>query len=140
MNSLRRIPTPLPMHFTWASRPRLYGVFAWPEQISVLREALGTPRTNLHVLRGPGGVALLDSIGMRGGLLARLHRFLQGMTDERSEITLYRQALEQGLLVVLVDMPRDDAVTKARLRWAFQQAGASSVHYYGRFVNEALTI
>lgn len=109
-------------HFGLLPRHRLYGVFERPEQISVLREAvaaLGVTSEYLHVLKGPDGILQLNSRGKRGGLLARLVRGAQGMTDETREITKYREALHRDRLVVLVDIPRDDARVKEELRVAF---------------------
>ena len=138
MFQTKRFPT----HFSFISRPRLYGVFEQPEQVSVLRDAvdaLEVPFEQLTVLEGEPGLRQLDSSGTHGGLFTRLVRFTQGMTDEHHEIRKYRQALEQGRLVVLVNMKHDNAHTKEQLRLAFKQAGASSIDYYGNFVNEQLT-
>ncbi|WP_146237372.1 hypothetical protein [Deinococcus yavapaiensis] len=110
--------------------------------MSALRDTLATLGMNakhLSVLEGSMGIRQLNSRGHRGGLLVRLVRNAQGMTDEQREITKYREALQREHLVVLVDMPRDDHRVKEQLRQAFQQAGASSIDYFGTFVNEQLT-
>jgi|GEM_PF-6566476 len=131
----------LPTHFAFIPRARLYGVFEQPQQVMALRDSIEgdlSSHVQLSVLEGDSGVRQLDSSGMRGGLFARLVRVVQGMTDEQSEIDKYRHALLQGRIVVLVDLPRDNANAKELLRLAFHQAGASSIDYYGNFVNERL--
>lgn len=123
--------------------PRMYGVFEYQAQVETLRGTLGKlgfSASEKTVLEGQSGIRTLDLSGEQGGLAKRVLRFEERLTDERREIGKYIQALARGRWVVLVNMPHDDTETKERLHRAFQQAGASSIDYFGHLLNEELKV
>ena len=127
--------------FGLSPRPRVYGVFARTRQIEVLQSALrsmGIPTSEITVLEGESGILALDLSGEQGGAAKRFLTFTEGVTDERREIGKYIVALREGRQVVMINMPADDTNTKEHLRLAFQQAGASSIYYFGHLINEEL--
>ena len=132
----------LTTHFGWLPRSRLYGIFHHFEQVSSFRAAalrLGITPAHIHILEGAEGLRQLNRKGI-GSTIVRLVRSLQGMTDEQGDIHRYSQALEQRRLVVMVDMPHDNARVKEDLRLAFEASDAQSVDYFGIFVNEHLAV
>ena len=129
--------------FGLSPQPRVYGVFEHHEQVETLSGILGRlgfSASEMAVLEGQSGIEALDLSGEQGGLAKRFLRFKEGLTDERREIGKYIQALAAGKWVVLVNMPQDDTETKERLHAAFQQAGASSIDYFGHLLNEELKV
>lgn len=89
-------------HFSFLAGPRIYGVLESPEQLVNLQVALLEQGYDFQVLRGDSGVTVLDPQGTRGGLLTRLNRWLQGLTEERGKISQYVWALHAGRYVVAV--------------------------------------
>ncbi|PYE56435.1 hypothetical protein [Deinococcus yavapaiensis] len=128
------------VHFGFLSRPKLYGVFEDLESVLLLSErllALGLGDEQVQVLEGEEGVRSLDVDGRHHGLVARLVRALQGMTDERMHVEAYVRHLLRGRYVVAVTFPR--GIDHRVVCEAFKAAGGTCVNYYGALVVENLS-
>lgn len=134
------VQTPTNSHFSFWAGPRMYAVLESATTLSSLQTELREGGYAFQVLHGQNGIRALDQSGSRGGLLMRLNRWLQGLTEERGKINGYVWALHAGRLVVAVNMPRDDSRTKAALRQTFANAGAIQIDYFGHLLTEEMSV
>lgn len=128
-------------HFTFRPRSSVYAVL---DDLMAVRDfsqhlmELDFGDLQVQVLEGHDGIKELDVDGRHHGLVARMVRAMQGITDEREHIGQYVQALLKGCYVVAVAVPprKPDAVR--RIAGAFRSCGAHHMHHYGAWVVEAL--
>lgn len=118
----------------------IYGIFDDLQQVRGLSErllALGLEEAQVRVLMGEDGSRELDHDGRHHGLMARLRRALQGLTEERGHVQEYTWALAQGKVVVAVQLPpRTD---RSPVCAAFKASGGRFVHHYGAWVVQQLS-
>ncbi|CCH88462.1 protein of unknown function [Modestobacter italicus] len=90
--------------------------------------------SEVHVLSGPEGAALLDRTGQRHGLRGQLLRLLQWTSSENDTLDLHDRALRNGGHVVYVPVRGEDR--KKRVAGALRAAGGHLLVYFGRFTTE----
>lgn len=127
-------------HFTLFSRGRVYGIFSSLEDVQqcaarLLEQGLGDQ--DVQIIMGEGGQRALDVDGGHHGLWGRFLRLMQGMTDERSHVEQYVQALGRGEIVLSVDVSGQPG-TVAQIAQAFRDSQARFVNHYGPWVVEPL--
>jgi hypothetical protein len=118
----------------------IYGIFDELHQVRDLSErllALDMQDAQVRVLMGEDGSRELDHDGRHHGLMARLRRILQAITEERGHVHEYAWALSQGKVVVSVQLP--PRVDKAPVCQAFKASGAHFIHHYGAWVVQRLS-
>lgn len=127
--------------FSLYPRGKMYGVFDSLEDVRDLTERLldlGLQSEKVEILEGEEGIAALDPDGRHHGLVARLVRLLQSITDERDLAERYVRDLLMGRYVVAVSLPNDRTVFEQTCR-AFRDSGGHAINYYGLFVTEQLS-
>lgn len=90
----------------------------------------------VRILEGEEGSRELDQDGRRHGLLARLRRLVQGMTDELAHLEEYAHALSRGRVVVAMHLPTHTHASDVGL--AFKSCGARFVHHYSAWMTQKL--
>lgn len=95
---------------------------------------IGIETSQVDVLRGEEGVALLDPHGERHGVLGRLLRLAQLTAEEGNALEFHQQALTDGKLVIYVTA-RGEA-QKDRVATALTAAGGHHLAYFGRWTVE----
>lgn len=128
------LPLPLTLY------GRACAVLDNPDALGVLISQLKTRGfriQSIEMLTDPADVARLDQDGARHGLLGRLIRAMQGLTDERDLLDEYAWMLQTRHLVIILPLPERTGVLELA-KEAFALAHAHHVNYYGRFVNTQL--
>jgi hypothetical protein len=129
--------TPPLTHFTFNPGNQVYGVLdSRPAAEGVSRELLTLGLLRVQILSGPQGLSDLDPDGHFHGLGARLLRYVQGLTDERSLIEQYAGQLRCGRLVLGVRL--SGRARLSEVRSAFVQHGGHAVHHFGALVTQPL--
>lgn len=131
---------PAASHFTFSSRSKIYGVLNDLEAVRILAQRLvdlGCGDQQVEILEGEDGARRLDPDGRHHGLVARLVRMLQAMTDERVHVERYTRELLLGRFVVSVSVP--NRALYGPICEAFKDAGGHSVSAYGPFVVEQIS-
>lgn len=127
-------------HFTFRPRNALYGVFDDLLAVRDLSQQLldaGFGERQVQVLTGEEGIRDLDPDGRHHGLVSRLLRALQSITDERDHIEHYVGELLQGRHVVAVGVPGDPQSVQ-QLCAMFKDCGGHYIHHYGPYVVQEL--
>ena len=83
--------------------------------------------TDLFV--GEEGAAWLHNYHSRSGFLGHLRQIAESISDDSEQSKEYEEALRQGRAVLVVKVPKDDAVP--RVQQTLSQAGASRMRYFG---------
>lgn len=128
-------------HFTFRPRSSVYAIM---DDLTAVRDLsqglleLDYGDLQVQVLEGHDGVKELDLDGRHHGVVARMVRSMQGITDEREHIGRYVQALLKGCYVVAVAVPPKKPNAVRRIAGAFKTCGARHIHHYGAWVVEAL--
>ncbi|WP_027481743.1 hypothetical protein [Deinococcus pimensis] len=139
--TLERSAKPARRPFSLYPRGKMYGVFDDLDGVRAMTSRLvelGLDDEKVEVLEGEDGVTVLDPDGRHHGLIARLVRYMQSITDERELVERYVRALLEGRYVVAVSLPNRRDVFESACR-AFRDAGGRQIHYYGMFVTEQLS-
>ena len=90
------------------------------------------------VLRGDGDADRIDSLGKKGGPLARAWRLLQfTQTDQMVDMVVYEAALRDGRTVLAVHAPR--MKDRDRAKRALGAAGAHFMNFFGRIATEDIS-
>ncbi len=130
----------LERHLLDGPRNSIYGIYDDLAQVRDLTDrllALGLQDAKVRILQGDAGARELDRDGRHHGLIARLRRSLQGLTDERGHVEEYEWAVRRGRIVVSVQLPpRTD---RSPVCAAFRETGATFVHHYGAWVVQQLS-
>jgi hypothetical protein len=95
---------------------------------------VGIEPSEVVVLSGEGGVALLDPRGERHGLAGRLLRLAQWTAEEGNRLEVHREALAAGKCVVYVPAHGQDQ--KDDVAAALTAAGGHHLAYFGRWTVE----
>lgn len=125
-----------PFHFY--PNERLVGVLAGLAEARTLTAdltALGLAEQDLFVLAGEAGADWLDPEGERHGLLGRLIRWSEGLTDEHDELRRYAGELAGGRCIVATHIHRRSGSFDVVLA-AYQRRGARMLRYFGPEVIE----
>lgn len=128
-------------HFTFRPRNALYGVFDDLLAVRDLSQRLleaGFGEAQVQVLTGEEGVRDLDPDGRHHGLMARLLRALQSITDERAHVEHYVGELLRGRYVVAVSAPGGPQALE-QLCAIFKGCGGHYINHYGPFVVEEIS-
>ncbi|ADV67947.1 hypothetical protein [Deinococcus maricopensis] len=129
-------------HISYRSRASVYGIFDDLEHVRDFTQHLldlGLGDEQVQVLMGEDGARELDRDGQHHGLIRRLIRYVQSITDEREHVETYVHALLQGRYVVSVLLPprRQDALQQ--VAGAFRACHGHFVNHYGVFVVQQLS-
>lgn len=127
-------------HLMEGPRNCIYGIFDDLHDLRDLSEqllALGLQDVQVRMLVGDEGVRELDHDGRHHGLMARLRRMAQGITDERGHVEEYAWALSEGRTVVAIQLPPRTPL--APVCAAFKACGARYIHHYGAWVVQQLS-
>jgi hypothetical protein len=89
------------------------------------------------VLVGEDGTCELDQDGRHHGLLARLRRTLQCITEERGHIEEYAWAYSRVKVVVVIHLQSGDH--KPAVSAAFKNSGAHFIQHYGAWMAHTLS-
>ena len=117
----------------------LIGVLDDPDEaqaaVQGILEQEGLREQDVELLVGRAGELRLDFTGERHGLLARLRREVQGLTDEYSYVRRYELELARGHLVLLVATRHEEQ--GRRICHLLRGHGGHFIHYYGPLIVES---
>ena len=123
-------------HFNFRPKSALYGVFDDLTAVRDLSQRLldgGYGDQQVQILTGEEGARDLDPDGRHHGLVSRLLRALQSITDERDHVEHYVRELLQGRHVVAVSTPNNNQGVQG-ICAAFKACGGHYINYYGPHV------
>ena len=127
-----------------AHRPRMLasfvnhmvGVMDDPDQAQAALQALMSEEHlnegDIELLSGEAGQDRLDFTGERHGLIGRLRRQVQKMTDEYEHARRYEDELLRGHYLLLVEVRHEQQAR--RVCHLLRAHGGHFIHYYGPYM------
>ncbi|GAA5503830.1 hypothetical protein Dxin01_03593 [Deinococcus xinjiangensis] len=117
----------------------LIGVLDDPDQAQAAVQAIlqqeGLQEHDIELLVGQEGELRLDFTGERHGLLARLRREIQGLTDEYTYARRYELELGRGHVLILIATRHEEQAQ--RICHLLRGYGGHFIHYYGPLIVES---
>ena len=114
----------------------MIGVLDDPDQAEAALQALMAEEHftehDIELLSGEAGQDRLDFTGERHGLLARLRRQIQKMTDEYEHARRYEDELLRGRYLVVVHVTHEEQAR--RVCHLLRSHGGHFIHYYGPYI------
>ena len=129
-------------HISYRSRDSVYGIFDTLEDVRDLTQHLldlGFGDEQVQILMGEDGARELDHDGHHHGLIQRMVRYVQNITDEREHVERYVHALLQGRYVVSVILPARNPQALRQVADAFCTCHGHFVNHYGMLVVQQIS-
>jgi hypothetical protein len=120
-------------------KKHVLGVVNTTDQVDGLLDDLhktSVPDSDIEILRGEGDTEALDFAEGSEGIVAKIERAAETLSEEHELDEIYQRELEAGRFVIGV--PVTDALDKSNAQHLLEKHGGRFINYYGSWAVEEL--